>query len=424
MRRITVQIVSLVLAASLFTGCSVTNTASDTPGASGGAVSGSVAAEDEEIEPAGRNQSYMENSDNRYDILYEEDRDECILAQYRLDGTLVKKGRIEGEDIEWVTDEWLYYGTIDKKENDILWRIPIKKTAKGDRLLTDKKEKVLKAWSIDVSYITDTYIIAEIWDGKKEHDGVCKYELGSGKLTPLIPYSDEEDEAECLWTSEYPIMWQGELFFEGLDEVYLLDPEKEQVSSICPLGGSEDLDDCALTGNEFYFLINNKLYQYNCSSKKLKCVIPEKEFLKEVRKLKLGRVGEIYIDEMYLNQGRLYFFTDVLWTGKDANSKKELSYNKDELFSVAIDDLEGIRHEDKLMDYLDKKGKYENSEWGGENGMLACHTSWLDGAVDGKIVAAYQKGKENCRYVLYDLQTGEIEDMAEDKLPKEYDDLL
>lgn len=421
MRRITMQIASLVLAASLFTGCSVTNTASDTPGASGGAVSGSVAAEDGEIEPAGLNQSYMENSDNRYDMLYDEDRDICFIAQYRLDGTLVKKNKIDGEDIEWVTDEWLYYSTIDKKENDILWRIPIKKTEKGDRLLTDKKEKVLKAYSIVIDYITDAYIIMEIWDGKKEHDGVCKYELESGKLTQLIP---EEEDAECLWTSEYPVVWQGELFFEGYDEFYLLNPEKEQVASICSLGRSDSVDDYALAGNEFYFLAGNKLYQYHCSSKKLKCVISEKAFLKEVKKLKLGSVEEIYIEDMYLNQGRLYFFTDVYWTEKDGSSGKEISYNKDELFSAAIDDLEKIRHEDKLMDYLDKKGKYENSEWEREQGLPAYHTSWLDDGADGRILASYRKGKENYRFVLYDLQTGEIEDMAEDKLPKEYDDLL
>lgn len=421
MRRITMQIVSLVLAASLFTGCSVTNTASDTPGASGGAVSGSVAAEDGEIEPAGLNQSYMENSDNRYDMLYDEDRDICFIAQYRLDGTLVKKNKIDGEDIEWVTDEWLYYSTIDKKENDILWRIPIKKTEKGDRLLTDKKEKVLKAYSIVIDYITDAYIIMEIWDGKKEHDGVCKYELESGRLTQLIP---EEEDAECLWTSEYPVVWQGELFFEGYDEFYLLNPEKEQVASICPLGRSDSVDDYALTGNEFYFLSGNKLYQYHCSSKKLKCVISEKAFLKEVKKLKLGSVEEIYIEDMYLNQGRLYFFTDVYWTEKDGSSGKEISYSKDELFSAAIDDLEKIRHEDKLMDYLDKKGKYENPEWERELGLPAYHTSWLDDGADGRILASYRKGKENYRFVLYDLQTGEIEDMAEDKLPKEYDDLL
>ena len=421
MRRITMQIASLVLAASLFTGCSVTNTASDTPGASGGAVSGSVAAEDGEIEPAGLNQSYMENSDNRYDMLYDEDRDICFIAQYRLDGTLVKKNKIDGEDIEWVTDEWLYYSTIDKKENDILWRIPIKKTEKGDRLLTDKKEKVLKAYSIVIDYITDAYIIMEIWDGKKEHDGVCKYELESGKLTQLIP---EEEDAECLWTSEYPVVWQGELFFEGYDEFYLLNPEKEQVASICPLGRSDSVDDYALTGNEFYFLSGNKLYQYHCSSKKLKCVISEKAFLKEVKKLKLGSVEEIYIEDMYLNQGRLYFFTDVYWTEKDGSSGKEISYSKDELFSAAIDDLEKIRHEDKLMDYLDKKGKYENPEWERELGLPAYHTSWLDDGADGRILASYRKGKENYRFVLYDLQTGEIEDMAEDKLPKEYDDLL
>ena len=420
MRRITMQIASLVLAASLFTGCSVTNTASDTPGASGGAISGSVAAEDGEIGQAGQKRSYRENSDNRYDISYDKGKDAWVFAQYRLDGTLVKKSKIEeyGDgDIEWVTDECLYFIAEDKNGDDVLWRIPIKKTEKGDQLLTDKKEKLLKAYSIDIDYVTDSYIIMEIDDDTGKLGGVYKYECKTGKLTELI---QEKEEAEVLWGSEYPLMWRGELFYEGIDKLYSLDPEKGQVSSLYTFGESDGIDDYVLTGNGFYFLVANDLYLLDCTSKKIECAISEKKFLKAVRDHKIGKQQEISVDEMYLDQGRLYFFPTVYWIGKDNGSGEKTFYSKDGVFSISLSDMGEIRYEDKLMEYLDKKGTYEKDS--GKSGFYAYFTSYFYGCADGKLLASYEHGKK--RFVLYDLHTGEIKDMAEDKVPEKYEDLL
>ena len=430
MRRITVtmKIASLVLAASLFTGCSVANTANDTPGASGGAVSGSVAAEDGEEVLAAKSKNHLENSDNRYESYYDEKTD--YIAQYRLDGTLVKKNKIKNDGVAWVTDEWLYYIREDyKTEIDTLWRIPIKKTDKGDRLLTDKKEKVLDAYLVDVDYVTDSYIIMEIYDyvGGEERDLVCKYDLETGKRTELIG-AEEDEEAEVLWGNTYPLMWEGNLFFEGFDKLYILDPEKGRVSSLYSFKKSEYIDDYALIGNELYFLANNKLYQCNCSTKETECVISEKKFKKAIQDLdlNLGNIKSIEMEDVYLNQGRLYFDIGAELTKKKSGSGKKDVYYKYELFSVSLDDLGKFQHEDKLMDYLDKKGEFSKSSYTSYEYWY--HTGYVRGIVDGKIIASYYKVKGEgdydykYRYVIYDLQTGEIEDIAEKELPEEYKD--
>ncbi len=411
MRRITVQIVSLVLAASLFTGCSVANTASDTPGASGGAVSGSVAAEDGEIEPAGRNESILENSDNRYDILYDDDGDEYVFDQYHLDGTLVKKSKIgECAHIGWVTDECLYFIEVDEHADDVLWKVPVKKTGKGDRLLKDKREKLWKACHIEIDYVTDSYIIMQIWDDTGKLGGVYKYECKTGKLTELIP---GKEEAEALWKAEYPLMQGGELFYEGIGKLYSLDPEKGQVSSLYTFDKSEAIDDYVLTENGFYFLLANDLYLLDCTSKNVDCVTPEKKFLKAVQNHNIGKQQEISVEEMYLDQGRLYFFLTVFWTEKDNDSGEKTFYSKAGVFSISLSDRDQIRCEDKLMAYLDKKGTYE------KEGFYADFTSCFCGCADGKLLASYENGKE--RFVLYDLHTGEIKDI---KVPEKYEYLM
>lgn len=428
MKRITatMKIASLVLAVGLFTGCSVTNTANDTPGASGGAVSGSVASEEGKEELAVQKRSYLENSDNRYDISYGDDYN-GVLIQYRLDGTLVKKSKTEIEDIEWVTDEWLYYRTENEKTDmETLWRIPIKKTEKGDQLLTDKKEKVLKLYSMQIEYVTDSYIIMDIYqDGdakNKKLSGICKYDLKTGKLTELI---SKDEEADSVWGSEYPLMWEGNLLFEGYEKLYILNPEKEHVSSCYSFGESEYLDDGAITGNEFYFLVSDKLYRYNFHTKKTECVISDKKFLKAVQNLNLGNIKSFYTEEMYLNQGRVYFCVEIEWT-KKKGSEQECHYNKDELFSVSLDDPGKIRHEDKLMDYLDQKGKFRKYSYG--TGWSYYSSICIEGFVDGKVLASYSKRHDGedykYRYVLYDIQSGEIQDMAEKALPEEYEDYI
>ncbi len=163
MKKIAIRLSALVLAACLFTGCSIANTAggeseADRKNAGGEAVSGSVAAEDDGGLDV-RNQDCRENSNCHYDIVRDKE-DNPYVAQSDLAGKQIKKIRFDIDGIEWVTDEWIYYTTV--RDEDILWRMPVKKTERGEKLLTERKEKVLEGCN-EVYYATDLYVITDVW---------------------------------------------------------------------------------------------------------------------------------------------------------------------------------------------------------------------------------------------------------------------
>jgi len=116
---------------------------------------------------------------------------------------------------------------------------------------------------------------------------------------------------------------------------------------------------------------------------------------------------------MWLDQDRIYFSFVIEGTERDKTTGKKTVCHKDELFSAALSDLTQLRHEDKLMDYLDKKGEGNRGE--------------ILGGWDGVIAVIYHP-KENAsenRYVIYDIRTEEIMDEEEKGIwGKKYGDIF
>ncbi len=419
MKKIGIRLSALVLSVCLFTGCSIANTAggeseADRKNAGGEAVSGSVAAEDDGGLDV-RNQDCRENSNCHYSIVRDKEGNPYV-AQSDLAGKQIKKIRFDIDGIEWVTDEWFYYTTV--RDEDILWRMPVKKTERGEKLLTERKEKVLEGCN-EVYYATDLYVITDVWINGNWV--LCKYNCKTEKRTELVKVKEEDDEAEVLWSVWYPLMWQGKLFFERRDKLCLLDPEDGEVSPLHTFDSSEGdwreryiLEDYGLKGDELYYKTeNDNVYRLNCSTKKSECVLGRAEFREEVRRLPYGDIKDIYFELMWLDQDRIYFSFVIGWTERDKTTGKKAVCHKDELFSAALSDLTQLRHEDKLMDYLDKKGE------GNGGGIL--------GGWDGVIAAIYHP-KENAfedRYVIYDIRTEEIMDGEEKGIwEKKYEDIF
>lgn len=418
--------VALVLTAGLLAGCSIENTAAGTPQTDKRNTSG--AAEDDSIEFAAPNRSYLENSDNRYNTVFNKKTGYTEeLVQYRLDGTKVKSFpsdimMIEGDtEVNWVTDNWIYCVTTVEVEDpvegyDVLWRIPVRKTEKGDRLLTDRQEKLLKADIIQIDYATDSWLIMEVCQDNSEYDrAVCKYDIRPGKMTELIP---EEEDAECLCRKEYPFMWKEGLFYEGYDKLYYLEPENGQVSSLYTFDGGEGIEDEILLGDTLYFLTENGLFQCNCPTRTTECVIPAKRFQKAVRSLKLGDIEEIDLSDFFMERDKFYFSLMVWWGERDRDSKK-IHGSEDMLFCVPKNNFQKLEREEKLMNYLEKKNE---KRYMSNNNEYFTRGGYIGRCEKGMVVASYPTNRNNFRYVLYDLKTGEIRDMAEDKLPKEYEE--
>lgn len=336
MKKMIWDLISLTLAAILFTGCSIGNTASSTPETSGSAVSenlmnkketsGGAVGEDAPHRDSQNQETaaHPEQVGGHYrndDYEYVRDRYGDALVQYDLKGNLVKTIPMDNDGVQWVTNEWLYYISAD---DGGLWRIPIVKTKKGDHLKTEKKERLLKESenNYNIAYMTDSYFLVELWND--EGQTICKYDLESGKLSELMG-SKELGEAFEFYDDEQgnPIMLNGDLIFEGEKELFCLNPESGESKAIYSVGKTGIMS-YEKSGSVLYLLLDNAFYQYDSISKKISCLISKESFFKEVDKLGLGIMMYPKVTEMYLEKGTMYFLLKVEWyrKGKKVFTKK------------------------------------------------------------------------------------------------------
>lgn len=415
--------VSLALAMTVFTGCSMGNTASVMPEASGStiseeavrkdevsgsAVSGNMTGRDSQDKETKEPSRQVGNPSTNDDNEYVRDRYGDAIVQYDLKGNLIKTIPMDIDGVEWVTNEWLYYTS---GYDGGLWRIPIEKTEKGDHLKIKKQERLLKKNGNDyyIIYMTDSYFLMEKWNDEKE--GICKYELESGKITDVIG-SEElgEDEELEFYDDEMCnlIVINGNLFFEGEKELFCLDLESGE-SNVIYSTGRYGISSYEKSGNVLYFLLDNALYQYDSISKKVACLISEESFIKEVDKLGLGFVVDPDVTEIYLDKGTMYFILKAEWLRKG----KKGFYEKDELFSAPEGHFEQLHREDKLMDYLDKKGWYKKDTE--EDYFISYeNTSGINEFYDGSVYASWYLTEESveCQVVKYDLTTKKIKKVS------------
>lgn len=420
----------IATAAALTTGCLADNTASGTPEASGRAVEGSEAMEEKE-EDTRKELRWDGNSDNRYEV----DDWKGTLIQYSLDGTRIKSIKMGSgkadEELEWVTDQWIYYTTVNKIYDDVLWRIPVRKTEKGDRILLEKKEKIFTTPAdLSICYADDAYLILDLDDDGEEDTGLYRYDLTDKKVEKILG----DRYLSVLETEFYPLLSEeGELFIESMDKEDMtrlsrLDPDTGKLHHISAYGskGYCGSDDWIQMGDFLWILIDTTLYQYNSQNDEMECVVPYKGFQAEVKKLKSGRkikgeLDDIFLDDIFLENGRMYFPVWIQWMDKDSQ------YTKEELFSAPIHDLSRLRHENEIMESLEEEGKemyvkYQYSPDKAGTSLWYCyHTGCICDFRDGKIYYEYEKEKKKeaeSRYIIYDLHTGEKKDVKWKELSK------
>lgn len=429
MKRMVMKICLMMLAVGIFTGCGAADPAGETgspnivssdvvsKGAvSGGAISGSApSGKDVSITHLG--QSLYENDDNWYDYQDGTSGEYAELIQYRLDKrTRVRGIKMEINRVEWVSNEWIYYTTWKDYDYEILWRIPIKKTKDGDRLLTEKKEKILEAEEICVDYVTDSYLILDLME---DSEGIYKYDLKTKKRKKLI---SGEGSASVLFVSDhylddqfvitqygYGFMIEGELFAETSENLYLLNPETEKVTSICSLPGDEFIE-YGFHRGEFYFATGNSLYRYNKDSRKAECIISEKKMIEAVEKLKSMKVKKLTLQEIIFHKDKMYLPFEMRWKKKNPDTGKETVYKRTELFYMKIGQPDRILHEDKLTNYLDKQGKFKKYDT--KKGVPHyLHTCEYGSSGDGKIIFEIrdEEDEEGTIYYYYDIDTKKTE---------------
>ena len=409
---------------------------------SGDAISGSVVS-GKDVEAGHIGQSFFENDDNWYDWQDGEEDDYAALIQYRLDKkTKVREIKMDIEQVEWVSNDWLYYsaGNENKRDkyNDILWRIPIRKTKNGDRLLIKKKEKVMKADNIWVSYATDSYVIMETIGEEDDAEAeIYKYDLRTKKKTKLMPNEGALDfldlrgryidDQKITWQQNYCFMIDGELIVQSPDKLYRLNPETGRATAIFSKTETEDIEYVFYQG-EFYFENDSALYHYNKDSKKAECIISKKKMMKAVGELKLAEIKELTLRDIVPYKGKVYLPFKVQWKEKDSETGKETICERDELFYIKMGQPDKLFCENKLNDYLDEDGEYE--EYKTEKGVSYLAYSYKYKEFEGKMAVfeymVYSEEEENFEktgsYVGYDITTKKGRELDEEEYEAEDED--
>ena len=424
MKKVIRDIISLILAASLFTGCSMGNTAGVASEASGSAIrsvvtgSSVMSAEpgtDSETGTTRQAGGKYANDHNKYAM----ERGGGALFQGKLDtesDEYDKSIEIEIDSLEWVANEWIYYTVyVDNAywEGEELWRMPIEKTKKGDKVRKDKKEKLITKDEISVVYATDSYLIMVI--GDKEGRDLCKYNLNSGKQKELIGNKELGDYGYVLDDdSGNPHVVNGDLVIEGERDLYRLDPETGESAALCPLD-SEGVWGQRQSGSILYLLMNESLYSYDGTSRRVAPFIRKKTLEEAVEKLGKGKIWDIDVSDLYVDGGRVYLVMDTerLEPSREDTPYRKEYYNKTELFSLPEDDPEQLCREDKLIDYLDRKGIYEEGDSDDPRECDYCvyyHTESIEDVRDGMVYACYQtENYKEYHYVKYDTRTQKIQ---------------
>lgn len=298
------------------------------------------------------------NGDNSYCITTQAERGEMlnVLTQQKPDGTLIENHKVEQLDtIMQVTDDYVYYTTWERDAGfGIFWRVPIQKTENGDQLLWEKEEALLKDF-IDISYITDSYVIYET------DEGIYKLDLQKKEELPVTVEEEQLDGRVVRDWERKTVVLDGKLFVLDGGSMYSLEADsgtaKQIYAGVYRKGDHIDdyvhYENTSLISDDdsAYFCCDNEtIWQYNPTEEQAVCVITKERFFDKLKEfgLKKGKEFQTYfISEMILYQEKVYF-----WLTDNGEAVYGEAGGKMCLLSAPISDLSQIQNETVLTDYL------------------------------------------------------------------------
>ncbi len=396
MKKIMTAMVSLALACMLLTSCANAGTAGTGSAVSGGAVKGNVQV------------SKYRQDGHRYQ------NDDYTYLAPKYGGTLLQEDNDDDSDrytatvemditsVQWVANEWLYYTTEGDHEEDILWRAPIVKTKKGEHIKKNKREKLIRKYSLDIRCATETCLILEVMD-REGATSIVRYDLDRGSCTELV--NSKEIKDLCVLTDDMndPALVADGLLVESGKKLIRLDLDTGEVTEIFTLHEPKEdgVEAFVYQGDQVWFLENNSLYCYDGNLGKVSCLVTESDFAKAVQRSGGNKRVKSW-DEIYLDQENLYFICQIKEMRKQGTGKKAVYY-RTELYHAPREDPQQISREDILLDYLDKVGYEEDSDDGSFEEL-----GWIEDIRDGKAIAVCPAESGSAVRIYYDLKTKEI----------------
>ena len=420
------------------TGCGPVNTAGDSASSvSGSAVSGGSVSESAVSESAVAvvstdrdvERNRFANHNNIYTITYDssaedEPGENEILTQMKPDGTVVQEYDIKDLDgVAWVTDEWVYYVT----EERTLWRAPIERTERGDRLKPDQAERLLQEEFLDWRnvYVADTGIfyiadqegvISELrkYDFQKKES--VRLKKTEGYMWIRLDHEAREDN---------PIMLGDSLFIQHDSELYTLDTVNAGLKKIYKGMNDQFRDNIVACGDSICFVPDcNEAQVYRYDGEKVECVIKKDVLRGKIFDLGYPTGGATPIEKIFIYKDRMYFYVPVI-SGHDDGGY--WYYKAQLLLSAPVNDLLNMRGDDKFFHYMSDHGnisvRYDHVEEEeralkvGDEYFYDSPLTSVDGGWDGKLILEGRffasksgTGYYPYSYAIYDLDTGEIEE--------------
>lgn len=357
--------------------------------------------------------------------------DKWTLVQQGSDGIRLGQYEIPEMTAVWeIADDWLYYTTRKQIKGDdtadTLWRVPIRKTEKGETLLLDQKEKlVTMSYLVDMYesiYVSDSCLIFEGRMKEEDANQLYKYDLHTKKCAPLSE-KREFARGDLTFTSDHELaVFDGQLFIQTDKALYSLEPESGRMTWLMDKERENyvTMEQC---GDSMYITTDHRqIYRYDGEGKEPVCVISKDIFHQKLEELQLwgdkGEYRDHEITDVYAYEDRLYFSVTADW------SKKKTPNEWNSMFFILlhadIGNIEELGFEDRLWDPV--KTIWENNE--GSTRELSDDDPLQDevygpcmtgGIVDGKmivlgdeVVPAYVSVMTFLPCMAYDLDTGEI----------------
>lgn len=332
------------------------------------------------------------NGDNSYCITTRVEGEEMVyvLTQQRADGTLVQNHVIDQlESLIQVSDSYVYYTTWESAAGfRLFWRVPIQKTESGDRLIWEKNEVLLR--DIEVSYVTDSYVIYE------KVEGIYKLDLRNKAKLPVTVGDRQLGGSVVHGRERKTVVLDGKLFVLDGNSMYSLEPDSAAVKQIYTGAGwqNEDIfyENAYLVSddNSIYFTCDNEtIWQYRQGEEQAVCAITQEDFSEKLKEFGLKKEKDFQnycISGIILYQERIY----LLLRGENTGL-----YNVDDrgmcLLSTPISDLSKLGNESALTEYLNTwESGAESADTVSDDAVLQAMYVYkpnrIAGIVDGKLV--------------------------------------
>lgn len=381
----------------------------------------------------------------------------------KIDRILEPEGKESFDDVEWLTNDWIYYITYwedDGMDCERIYRAPVEYDT-GEAVINEsKREKLFQGDCVENFMVTASYIFYSAL-GTKGEEYYYRYDLETGKKEKVFSfqlYSEPENYPKSLEViyqydsiscrADLPVVTEESFFLierKGKEEqqsLYRVSLETLERRKIADVPSNPGMQFALEQDGTIYFwqevaMENGEgenikyagsLWQYDEEQDEIIPVLDREDLQKIVLSLNLweedakeiwGDINRMYIDDskMYLQVNLYWYQEELAEDGMLEGEMIERGYSRGVLLSADFPDLGDWKLEKGLADYFleHMEHRKRNGEWGGYISYSCQEEVLIEEVKDGQVLFAYDYRNDGDRrsIALYDLATGEVQQLPE-----------